>query len=604
MKITYFRIENFRNIRFAECQNPPDFIVICGGNGCGKSALLQALMTAKECAAPYGGFTTDPRAVSANADVARIQLCIEFSEVERDWYFARYKTKCPASDEIVIEIHRGGAGRTIKWSEVIGHLMSWYSRAHEVSIGFFDYIDAHRMLTKKKISTWNASSLSDDTIKHTLIAAGVAKFEFTKEYLASLVLKDVQETLASRRAGNQVFPDSLKPIRNFFNSFFTPMQFVDVLIDTSPFQFIIRTKQGDIDLDDMSAGEKEVLNTFIRFHQLRPQNAVILFDEADAHLHPDLERRYLEVLRELGKGNQLWLTTHSPEMMIAAGKSALYTVLKEPPAGGGNQFVQVSTTDALHETLCEVMGSRGLVSFNQRIIFIEGDESSTDRHVYERFYPPGQFNVTFVPAGNSATVRKTAERVNELLTAGIGFQQYFSIVDADIDRAIPAPEGGRLHRLPVYHVENLLLDENAILEATRDLLADKCPYTSPIAVAVEMRSLLLSETHLKPYARALQDARLAQLAKQFSTAIYSGQPQQAADVVVPQFATVEADAKRIMETSAQDGTWRTKCKGRDLIKAYCAKNGLRYDHFRNLVIAKMQQPPEGLRTIMDAILGN
>jgi hypothetical protein len=32
MRITHFRIENFRNLRLAECENPPDFMAICGGN--------------------------------------------------------------------------------------------------------------------------------------------------------------------------------------------------------------------------------------------------------------------------------------------------------------------------------------------------------------------------------------------------------------------------------------------------------------------------------------------------------------------------------------------------------------------------------------------
>src|SRR5437016_12843983 len=116
-------------------------------------------------------------------------------------------------------------------------------------------------------------------------------------------------------------------------------------------------------------------------------------------------------------------------MMIAAGSESLYTVLKEPQANNGNQFVRVTSSEQLHRALSEVMGSRGLVSFNQRIIFIEGEEASADREVYEKLYPPSVHNVSFVPAGNSAAVRKTAERVNELLSASMEFQHYYSIVD-------------------------------------------------------------------------------------------------------------------------------------------------------------------------------
>jgi len=277
MRITYFKIENFRNIRLAECDNPPDFIVICGGNGCGKSALLQSLMTAKEHAAPYGGFNADPRSVSADAEKARIELHIGFGEVEREWYRQKYNRECPETDTIIIEIESGGRARATKRSDFTKHLLSWYSREYKASPGFFDYIDAHRLHNKKNLSTWDASSLNDARIKQSLGAQSQHKFDFTKEYLASLVFGDLQQLQAGLRHGSPEQVDSLRPIREFFNEFFAPMEFVEVKIDCSPFEYVIRTPRGDIDIDDLSAGEKEILNTFIRFHQLQPSNAVILF---------------------------------------------------------------------------------------------------------------------------------------------------------------------------------------------------------------------------------------------------------------------------------------------------------------------------------------
>src|SRR5690606_22169164 len=112
---------------------------------------------------------------------------------------------------------------------------------------------------------------------------------------------------------------------------------------------------------------------------------------------------------------------------------------KEPPATGGNQLQRVTANEGLHSTLSELMGSRGLISFNQRIVFIEGESASADREVYEAFFPPSEHNISFVPAGNSATVRKTAERVNALLTSAISFQQYYCIIDHDIDRGEADP---------------------------------------------------------------------------------------------------------------------------------------------------------------------
>ena len=603
MRITAFRIENFRNLKLAECTAPPDFMVICGGNGCGKSALLNALMTAKEYAGAYGSFTFDPRAVSADAEHANITMELTFAENEREFVRKQFNTECPQTDEIVIRIEKNGKGKVIKRSPAAARLLSWYAKSYLNSPGFFDYIDAYRPIQKQNLSNWDASFLSDQRAKETLSAIGTAKYQNTKAYLAGLAMQDIQELQASHRMGNPIFKDSLKPIRDFFDSFFAPMKFTDVLIDSTPFRYIIETPRGAIDLDDMSAGEKEILNNFIRFHQLDPHGAVILFDEADAHLHPDLERRYLQVLRTIGSGNQLWLTTHSPEMMVAAGSDSLYTVLKEPPTNNGNQFVRVTSNQELHSALSEVMGSRGLVSFNQRIIFIEGEESSADREVYEKLYPPGAHHVSFVPAGNSATVRKTAERINDLLSSAIEFQHYFSIVDGDIDRSLPAPVPAgstRLFQLPVYHVENFLLVDGVLLAATRDMLASKCPYESEADIEAELKQIVLSQQHINPYAKAMQDSRLARAAKAAWDAVFQRQTQPTQ--AVHTFIQTQADAMTVMQHAIADGTWRDKCKGRDILRAFCGKHGLNYEHFRNLAISKLPAPPAGLKNIMDQIL--
>jgi len=84
MRITCFRIENFKNIRLVECSDPPDFMVVCGGNGCGKSAFLSALTLAKEISGGYGaGFGFQPNWISADASECQIHLTLQFDEVER-----------------------------------------------------------------------------------------------------------------------------------------------------------------------------------------------------------------------------------------------------------------------------------------------------------------------------------------------------------------------------------------------------------------------------------------------------------------------------------------------------------------------------------------
>ena len=72
------------------------------------------------------------------------------------------------------------------------------------------------------------------------------------------------------------------------------------------------------------------------------------------------------------------------------------------------------------------------------------------------------------------------------------------------------------------------------------------------------------------------------------------------------FGNVQEEAQVILADAIDDGTWRQKCKGRDLLKAYCGVINQSYDTFRNLLIDKLQWGGEGLhaglKEIMDQIL--
>ena len=447
-------------------------------------------------------------------------------------------------------------------------------------------------------------SLSDGRTRDTL-ARQENKFQLTKQYLIGCHFRDLEEFKKSCLAKQTASKDSLNEIKELFNSFFFPMNFEGIITTNEPtFEFVISTPNGKIDIDDLSSGEKEILNIFVRFHQLKPKGAIILFDEADAHLHPDLERRYLYALKELCKGSQLLMTTHSPEMMLAAGAESLFTIQKVPKDGESNQLELVAETDQIYNALSDLMGSRGIVSFNQHIVFIEGEDASADIEIYERAYPSERFPIRFIPAGNSSMVRKTAEQVNYLLTKSTGFQQYFSIIDNDIERSESDPTNGtRLFKLPVYHVENLLLNPNEILEVTKSSKLSDCRYKDSNEVEEVLKELVLSEAHLNAYAKALLEARIANVAKDAYDSICQKKAQPSYRDI-PEFPEFVKRARDLMQSAINDDTWIARCKGRDILKAYCHREELKYKIFRNCLISRIKMPPKELQGIMSQILGN
>jgi hypothetical protein len=97
-------------------------------------------MTAKEHAGAYGNFAFDPRAVSADAEEARISMQLSLAENEREFVQRQFRETCAETEEIVIEIQKGGAAQTRKHSPSVNKLLSWYSKSYLNSPGFFDYI--------------------------------------------------------------------------------------------------------------------------------------------------------------------------------------------------------------------------------------------------------------------------------------------------------------------------------------------------------------------------------------------------------------------------------------------------------------------------------
>lgn len=61
-----------------------------------------------------------------------------------------------------------------------------------------------------------------------------------------------------------------------------------------------------------STGTRQLVQTMIPLYQLKPQNAIILIDEPERSLYPDIQRNIIDVYAGLAPGSQFFFATHSP----------------------------------------------------------------------------------------------------------------------------------------------------------------------------------------------------------------------------------------------------------------------------------------------------
>ena len=86
-------------------------------------------------------------------------------------------------------------------------------------------------------------------------------------------------------------------------------------------------------------------------HQNIQKATMVLIDELDAHYHPDLQRKIINVIEPLCKEKYVIITTHSPSIMLSVNSDRLYYMNDSRNYTGTNQLVRVSDDVQLYSYL-------------------------------------------------------------------------------------------------------------------------------------------------------------------------------------------------------------------------------------------------------------
>lgn len=116
-------------------------------------------------------------------------------------------------------------------------------------------------------------------------------------------------------------------------------------IELNPSRMLLTNNEGiDLQIDQLSGGYKAVLSVVAdiakRLAIANPQSvnpleeeAVILIDELDLHLHPKWQKTIVEDLRRTFPKCQFIISTHSPFIIQALAASEIYDISKMQYAG-------------------------------------------------------------------------------------------------------------------------------------------------------------------------------------------------------------------------------------------------------------------------------
>ncbi|RDJ97843.1 ATP-dependent nuclease [Paraburkholderia lacunae] len=235
--------------------------------------------------------------------------------------------------------------------------------------------------------------------------------------------------------------------------------------------FSISSKSGDlIPEDQISSGEAETIALAIEvlvFSRLSVKDKILLLDEPDVHLHPDLQHRFVAFLESEAqeKDMRVVIATHSTAVIGAFSPDADLQIL--PITGREQTEFNCFKRSAVCEEVLPIFGAHPLSSmFNKSpIVLVEGED---DKRVLEQVIRSGKGKFIYSPCvvGSVTELAEWEKWLDKIMPAIYDEPVAYSLRDLDDSSQTEIDDVGIICRvrLNCYAIENLLLTDQCIQE--------------------------------------------------------------------------------------------------------------------------------------------
>ncbi len=509
-----------------------------------------------------------------------------------------------------------------------------FSTFRPTEIGVIDYHGAQRHYGREQVQGINLNlEVTEQQRSQSALYNSASKYTNVKAELATAFVKEILAEKAGIPPVNQVSLSNT--LKELFATFFPEKKFLgpQPTIEGG-LKFPVETQSGNHhDLDELSAGEKEILYGYLRIRNSAPRYSIILLDEPELHLNPRLIRGLPQFYKKnLGEalGNQIWLVTHSDALLREVVGRDSYNVFHMLSCAnvraGESQLKPLSATADLDLALVDLVGD--LASYRpggKVVIFEGGGDSDFDQKVTSTLFPQIQEHANLISGSNKIRVRALQETLENAAQKGQLPFKFYSVTDRD--SGFPTQSSSvNIFSWDVYHIENYFLESQFIFSVLSAIHLNNPPLTVE-AITDELRQCAqdtlpqLIRHELAEFANAAMvgaiktstDPKPADLANQLhisvTTSIKRLTEVYEASLKKENLETKEAELRLKYNESLADGTWVAKFRGRDILKRFANKHAgtVSYEVFRNLILAQMKDHgyrPEGMSIVIDHILAD
>jgi ABC-type cobalamin/Fe3+-siderophores transport system ATPase subunit len=297
--------------------------------------------------------------------------------------------------------------------------------------------------------------------------------------LEILVLREIEKDQAKRGDATYTFDTILERVNLLLPA---------ISMHRADKGFSIANKAGEpIREDQMSSGESELIALAIEvlvFARESGDNRVLLLDEPDVHLHPDLQQRFIAFVEETARkfDFRVVVATHSTAIIGAFTKGV---DIKIAPVTRRDQtdFHSFFYSEICHSIL-PIFGAHPLsAQFNRSSpLLVEGED---DRRVIDQIVRSSNGRYMFSPCvvGTVEALNEWEQWLNTFLPSIYDDPRGFSLRDLDNAGAVEIDDLQyvRRARLNCYAIENILLTDESLRSCNHTEASAHAAFTSWIA---------------------------------------------------------------------------------------------------------------------------
>ncbi|MFD7810520.1 AAA family ATPase [Streptomyces cellulosae] len=426
VRVASLTLENFQGVQRLHLTGLSDLplIVIAGRNGTGKSTALFAMSLLWELPNEFNPYAL----VGPWGDTAWVEMEISLTDEERQSLTEAAHTlsrsgnttdlaedeECPATLRLGLRMTEYGAPQQTEnniWTRILRSKN--FRRTH--SFAQLTFIPSERSISRSDLGSVDPDSLSSDATERIRTEAVEsilnkwANFSLNNipDYLATL---DYAAMITARQEGyEQVTRSEYDEISDSFHEATGKTLEHPSLSREGRISIFVDSMNGNKhSVQLLSSGELEALGLMYLTRRLASAGGVLAVDEPEIHLHPALQTTILDMIRGASESSQLWLCTHSPNLINSSPVDSLVSI-----SAAGNEINQAARVNQEVERI-ELLADLGVTPSSwlqhDRIIIVEG---STDKNFIEQLFPvEASRSVIYVAGSRSgvdATVRTLAD---------------------------------------------------------------------------------------------------------------------------------------------------------------------------------------------------